>query len=131
MHEAVDQRLIDVQSEVRRAFGWMMEDDSRSASVMIEVVGGFASSVPFWSDEGRMDCFEGVGRRLREAGLVTILGAAATPEEALALTKEDGVIIAADGSVGALDSFQQLACCLLYTSPSPRDKRQSRMPSSA
>ena len=22
-------------------------------------------------------------------------------------------------------------CCLLYTSPSPRDKRQSRMPSSA
>ena len=23
------------------------------------------------------------------------------------------------------------ACCLLYTSPSPRDKRQSRMPSSA
>ena len=24
-----------------------------------------------------------------------------------------------------------VACCLLYTSPSPRDKRQSRMPSSA
>ena len=25
----------------------------------------------------------------------------------------------------------QYICCLLYTSPSPRDKRQSRMPSSA
>ena len=25
----------------------------------------------------------------------------------------------------------QAGCCLLYTSPSPRDKRQSRMPSSA
>ena len=25
----------------------------------------------------------------------------------------------------------RLDCCLLYTSPSPRDKRQSRMPSSA
>ena len=25
----------------------------------------------------------------------------------------------------------QSNCCLLYTSPSPRDKRQSRMPSSA
>ena len=25
----------------------------------------------------------------------------------------------------------QLGLCLLYTSPSPRDKRQSRMPSSA
>ena len=27
--------------------------------------------------------------------------------------------------------FNKLANCLLYTSPSPRDKRQSRMPSSA
>ena len=28
-------------------------------------------------------------------------------------------------------SSDQFSCCLLYTSPSPRDKRQSRMPSSA
>ena len=28
-------------------------------------------------------------------------------------------------------SVRQVAICLLYTSPSPRDKRQSRMPSSA
>ena len=27
--------------------------------------------------------------------------------------------------------YAQLQACLLYTSPSPRDKRQSRMPSSA
>ena len=27
--------------------------------------------------------------------------------------------------------IEQLIPCLLYTSPSPRDKRQSRMPSSA
>ena len=27
--------------------------------------------------------------------------------------------------------FEQSFICLLYTSPSPRDKRQSRMPSSA
>ena len=35
---------------------------------------------------------------------------------------------------GALTNFCKLAncwLCLLYTSPSPRDKRQSRMPSSA
>ena len=37
---------------------------------------------------------------------------------------------------GALDSYQigilkEVWDCLLYTSPSPRDKRQSRMPSSA
>ena len=30
-----------------------------------------------------------------------------------------------------LQSSTSLLCCLLYTSPSPRDKRQSRMPSSA
>ena len=29
------------------------------------------------------------------------------------------------------DLFKLLTNCLLYTSPSPRDKRQSRMPSSA
>ena len=31
----------------------------------------------------------------------------------------------------ARDQFVCMYCCLLYTSPSPRDKRQSRMPSSA
>ena len=30
-----------------------------------------------------------------------------------------------------MDAVKQLEDCLLYTSPSPRDKRQSRMPSSA
>ena len=29
------------------------------------------------------------------------------------------------------ETLQDLEACLLYTSPSPRDKRQSRMPSSA
>ena len=30
-----------------------------------------------------------------------------------------------------LDALEKFVSCLLYTSPSPRDKRQSRMPSSA
>ena len=33
--------------------------------------------------------------------------------------------------IGFVQSFALLFTCLLYTSPSPRDKRQSRMPSSA
>ena len=34
--------------------------------------------------------------------------------------------------VETVDGLKQIVCgCLLYTSPSPRDKRQSRMPSSA
>ena len=31
----------------------------------------------------------------------------------------------------AVERFKKTITCLLYTSPSPRDKRQSRMPSSA
>ena len=34
-----------------------------------------------------------------------------------------------DGVVGAVDTNPY--CCLLYTSPSPRDRQKSRMPSSA
>ena len=33
--------------------------------------------------------------------------------------------------LGADNDFAESSGCLLYTSPSPRDKRQSRMPSSA
>ena len=35
------------------------------------------------------------------------------------------------GVVLPVDGGYMVSCCLLYTSPSPRDKRQSRMPSSA
>ena len=35
------------------------------------------------------------------------------------------------GSVGTANHGELVDPCLLYTSPSPRDKRQSRMPSSA
>ena len=31
----------------------------------------------------------------------------------------------------SVSAYGELSACLLYTSPSPRDKRQSRMPSSA
>ena len=35
------------------------------------------------------------------------------------------------GKLTARERIDLLCDCLLYTSPSPRDKRQSRMPSSA
>ena len=40
----------------------------------------------------------------------------------------DDVLIAANCTIAPVNHQY---CCLLYTSPSPRDKRQSRMPSSA
>ena len=36
-----------------------------------------------------------------------------------------------DGKLACLEFEDMYKICLLYTSPSPRDKRQSRMPSSA
>ena len=33
--------------------------------------------------------------------------------------------------VASIEEIKNIRTCLLYTSPSPRDKRQSRMPSSA
>ena len=34
-------------------------------------------------------------------------------------------------TLGKVSNLEDAMICLLYTSPSPRDKRQSRMPSSA
>ena len=42
------------------------------------------------------------------------------------ITVEDGSI-----GYGQMSTYHADITCLLYTSPSPRDKRQSRMPSSA
>ena len=42
------------------------------------------------------------------------------------------LVIGGDGSMlSAAKLFSHLNCCLLYTSPSPRDRQKSRKPSSA
>ena len=53
------------------------------------------------------------------------------PDEVLAYYEEFGLTNNGDGSMSTVEGGKQLYVCLLYTSPSPRDKRQSRMPSSA
>ena len=45
------------------------------------------------------------------------------------IKKKTDLLIAGQGAAGY--SAALYSACLLYTSPSPRDKRQSRMPSSA
>ena len=44
---------------------------------------------------------------------------------------DDTYVFSAGHGSDIIDNFGGLFICLLYTSPSPRDKRQSRMPSSA
>ena len=36
MHEAVDQRLVDIQDEVRDAFGWGLEEDLLAAEALVQ-----------------------------------------------------------------------------------------------
>ena len=72
--------------------------------------------------------------KLRRAGLVEssrganggYVLAVSAPELTL-----DRIIFAVDEDIKAHGCTPEAKICLLYTSPSPRDKRQSRMPSSA
>ena len=59
-------------------------------------------------------------------------GVAATKTDPVFLHVRAGMtVIVDDGSDWRMADVIWVDGCLLYTSPSPRDKRQSRMPSSA
>ena len=71
------------------------------------------------------------GVNVSEIDLTTVIPAVSTTEGAIAGhfrwgPVDDRVLIDSEDTLVGL--YQT---CLLYTSPSPRDKRQSRMPSSA
>ena len=81
----------------------------------------------------------GYGYGLTESGAITIInwgdGLDAHPDSPgqtmptinIELRDDNGALIDGDNQEGEI----YVRSCLLYTSPSPRDKRQSRMPSSA
>ena len=60
---------------------------------------------------------------------------AATGNEAMSKFDQGGIdLVLLDLMIpgfSGIEVCKQIRSCLLYTSPSPRDKRQSRMPSSA
>ena len=77
---------------------------------------------------------KGLERNALGLGRIVALGlAAVAPAYSLAVTL--GYVVGAVGvqtpAAFLLGFVPILFTCLLYTSPSPRDKRQSRMPSSA
>ena len=74
-----------------------------------------------------------VGDDIWVAGQIGIDGGDSMAEQAAsALSKIDALLGEAESDKGDLVMVMVLLeDCLLYTSPSPRDKRQSRMPSSA
>ena len=66
--------------------------------------------------------------------LATLLGVGAAAGYSLTRTpmyEAQSTVFVSTQAGGTIGELQQGSTCLLYTSPSPRDKRQSRMPSSA
>ena len=65
----------------------------------------------------------------------SVSGAISAIEAAMMIIDEDTVIIPGHGSLANKEDLRRylamITTCLLYTSPSPRDQRGSRMPSSA
>ena len=110
MHEAVDQRLVDIQDEVRDAFEWSLEQDRSAAESLVKRTDELIAAVPSWSQDGRRSSLDALRTKLFAAKRVIVLGAAATEEEAERVAQQEGVIIAADGSVGALKVRDRLAC---------------------
>ena len=49
----------------------------------------------------------------------------------LNLLQRPGLLLILDGFERVLRAYSNMGACLLYTSPSPRDRTRSRMPSSA
>ena len=101
-----------------RAEGYALSGQYDGADLVIVNTCGFL-------DSARDESLEAIGEAIESNGKVIVTGC---------LGAEPDVIEQAHPSVLAVTGphqYEQVMDCLLYTSPSPRDKRQSRMPSSA
>ena len=112
MYEAFAQGLIDVQDEVRAAFGWTLVPDRESAEQMVDLVNAHGERTSLWAPNGREESLRVLSRRLSEGDEIVILGAAVTAAEVLNLPKTPHLIIAADGSplVPWTNVRRRLAC---------------------
>ena len=106
MHMAPIPSVFSVQSEVREAFGWSEHDDTDSAELLLRTLEGHA----LWSPEKREATLEHLQQRLVNAERVVLLGAAVEPSELHRFNDTRAVFVAADGAVGALQSYESLAC---------------------
>ena len=105
------QDLIDIQNEVRQAFKWEYDDDLHSADKMNLAFEGEAPfGVAYWNNRGRDKTLDDICQILTSSKRVLIVGAAAQKEALEKISLEDACIIAADGSVGALEDYQKLVC---------------------
>ena len=95
-----------------------IDEDYHSTYEKVDTYEGENQPIQIWAKD--QDSYEGIGSdKLGIWG--TVVGV-------------DFDLCVADGAcidACPVEVFEWIDTCLLYTSPSPRDKRQSRMPSSA
>ena len=78
-----------------------------------------------------VDAIKPAARRTNRAGANPKLGGFGGLFDLKAAGYCDPILVAATDGVGTKLELAQTVGCLLYTSPSPRDRQKSRMPSSA
>ena len=76
--------------------------------------------------EEEMTAITAFNLRLRENNALVFAGGLAGPQESWLLDNRNG-----RGAIANQPLVEHSEFCLLYTSPSPRDRQKSRMPSSA
>lgn len=103
--------LIAVQTTVRQHFGWDYQDDFTSAKCMGDMMN---SPTPFevevWSPGRRIEALSSLKQVLLSAKNVTVVGASVCKSDIDKMISDDSVIIAADGSVGAVIDLPNLVC---------------------
>ena len=72
-----------------------------------------------------------MSKYMSDKEILLILGNQLFPIEYIKKTKVNKIFMAEDFGLTTNHKHHKLKICLLYTSPSPRDRISSRMPSSA
>jgi len=106
MHEAPTLNALLIQNEVRQAFGWSEADDAESALQLQR----FLQHHDRWSFLHREKTLKRVTKQLLNAQRVIIIGAGVEENELKPYAQPGDVFVAADGAVGALQGYSQLAC---------------------
>jgi len=103
--------LIGVQTKVREFFGWEYQSDLNSANLMAESLNSNNPlGVEIWSPKNRISQFEKLKHKLLAAPRVVVVGASVNDDDFLGFDFENSVVIAADGSIGGVVEFAEVAC---------------------
>ena len=106
MHAAPTPNALSIQDEVRQAFGWSVEEDVESALQLHLLL----QHHQLWSLLHRENALQRVRKQLLDAQRVIIIGAGVEENELTRFNQPGDVFVAADGAVGALPEYSQLAC---------------------